>query len=158
MAVILSEKRKFNCVRIISKVDSAVDANESDWDLYNEDPLKNEDALKFKPNSQPTIFVCNFEVTGKESAIIKDAMLAGMDSDNNAKVSYGKWAYTVVKTVLKSIENPAGERDVIEFKKDGRGYVADDTLTKLEKYGILTEIFTHWITLTQSDVRDNAKN
>lgn len=158
MAIKTNERQRYNAVRLISRADSAVDQDMSDWDSYAANPVANEHVLRFKPGCQPTILLCNFEVSGKEAAAIKDAMMAGLDSDNNAKVSYGRWAYTVVKTVLKAIENPPGERDVIELKKDSKGYASDQTLTELERLGILTEIFTHYITLTQSDVRDHAKN
>jgi len=158
MAVKITDQRKVNAVRIISRSDGAIDEANSDWDLYNQDPIKNEGALKFLPKGQPTIFLCNFDISGKESALIKDAMIGGKDDDENTKMSIGKWGYLVTKITLKDIQNPEGEKDVIELKKDSKGYVSDDTMTKLEKIGIVTEILTHWVKLTQTGVKAEAKN
>jgi len=158
MAVKLTDQRKLNAVRIISQADSAVDESASDWDLYKKDPIKNIDAIKFHPKTQPTIFLCNFEMSGKESALVKDSMIGGKDDDNNAKMAFGKGGYILTKMTLKDIQNPEGEKDVIELKKDSKGYVSDETMTKLEQIGITTEILIHWSNLTQAGVKAEAKN
>jgi hypothetical protein len=108
----------------------------------------------------PTVFICNFDTTGREAAKIKNALISGVDDDKNAKITMGDWQYQVVRTCLKEIENPPGVDDVIKFKKDGRGYVLESTMDQLEKVGIIQEIFGHYTTLTKEDeaVRDNAKN
>ena len=159
MALILSQKKKFNCVRIISKQDSALDLAASDWDKYQENPIENEASLKFKEGQQPTIFICNFDLSGIDAAEIKDAMIKGIDEESKQlKLAYGRWAYMVVKLTLKEIQNPTGIKDVIELKKDSHGHVDGYTMSMLEQFGMVQEIFSHFISLTHSDVKAEAKN
>jgi len=155
----MSMVRKLNAVRIISKKDSAVD-EESNWEKYDEDPIRNASEIKIKTGQEPTVFICNFETTGREAAKIKNALISGVDDDKNAKITMGDWQYQVVRTCLKAIQNPPNVPDVIDFKKDGNGYVDERTMTMLEKVGIVQEIFGHYTTLTkdEEDVRANAKN
>ena len=159
MAIRKTKKRALNAVKIICLQDGAIDEEASDFDLYRKDPIGNADALKFLPNEKPTYFICNFEVSGKEMAIIKDSMTGGVDDEKNVKTNFGKWAYTVVKMTLKVIDNPPEVKDGIELKFDSKRYVSDATMTDLEQCGVLGEIFQHWITLTQTnEERANAKN
>jgi len=158
MAIKLSQVKRLNSVHIISKRDDAVDEEQTEWDRYDEDPVNNLDAIKYHAEKEATKFICNFEQTGKEVASIKDAMIKGFDDDKNPMVAYGKWAYTVARMTLKDIQNPPNVGDVIIFKKDGKGYVTDEILTKLERLGIVQEIFQHWIHLTQDDSKPQAKN
>jgi len=160
MAVKLSQKRNLSTVRIISKIDDAVDDNGTDWELYNEDPISNESAIKFKEGKKPTYFICNFDFTGKEAASTKDAMMK-IDEEKNPSVAYGRWAYKVAQIALKDIDNPSDvpEMDKLKVKKDGgTGYVMDSVMTDLERLGVVSEIFQHYLTLTQTPDRKNAKN
>ena len=158
MALIIDQSHRLNAVRIISRNDDAVDEEASDWEVYDKDPVRNEKALVMKADQTPTIFLCNFELTGKEAANVKDALISGIDDEKNIKMSYGKWSYRVTQLTLKGIENPPNVKDVIEYKKDGRGYVSDQTMTLLERMGLVSEIFTHYTSLTQSKEKENAKN
>lgn len=158
MAFELKDVKNLATVRIICPHDPALDLEAMKGtdilELYEEDPLTNESLLKFKEGMTPSIFVCNFEVSGRESAKIKDAMAGGTDEDKNMKISYGTWEYSVVKTVLKDIQNPGS----IKFKKDSRGYVDDFTMSQLERFGVVQHIFVVYMKLTSPEVKQNAKN
>lgn len=149
--------RKLNCVRVICPHDPALDLEameETDiLDLYEEDPVKNEGLLKFKEGKLPSVFICNFEISGKEAALIKDNM-SGIDAEKNPKLSFGSWEYTTVRVVLKDVENPGS----IKFKKDSRGYVDDFTMSQLERFGVVSHIFKVYNKLTNPEVVSNAKN
>jgi len=159
MALVMN-KRKLNAIRFISKIDDAVDVEASDRDLYLEDPVANADALKFKKGKEPTIFLLNFELSGKENAAIEDKQSGGLDDERNPKISMGAWSYAVARMTLKDIQYPAGETPIVEFKKEGRGYASERVLDTLSKLGIIGEIFNLFITLRASDaeVKANAKN
>lgn len=157
MGISLNSIKRINCVRMISKIDDAIDHVNSDWDLYDEDLIQNEDALKFLPDKIPTIFICNFELDAKTNAKIQDAMFAGIDDERNPRPAYGGWALAVAKYTLKGIENPAGVSDPIRFKVDSKGFASDEVLNTLQKAGIIQEIFTHFIKLTSTGVNANAK-
>jgi hypothetical protein len=157
MGISIAKIRKFNCVRLISKIDDAVDHEASDWDLYNKDPIENESALKFLTDKKPTIFICNFELSAKDNARIQDAMFAGMDEDKQPKPAFGAWSLAVAKYTLKGIENPSGTIAPIDFKVDSKGYASDETLNILQQAGIISEIFNAYLALTQTGVEKNAK-
>ncbi len=154
------EVKSLKHVRIILKHDPALDheamKDTEIWSEYVEDPLRNEGLLKFKEGKTPTVFICNFEVSGKEGAKIKNNTIGGADEDKNPTISYGSWGYAVVRIVLKEIENPG----LIKFKKDSRGYVDEFTMSKLEQFKCIDPIFDMYIGLTKQDkdVADNAKN
>lgn len=154
------ELRSLKHVRIIVKHDPALDWDAMEdtdiWPTYQEDPIKNEGLLKFKEGEKPTIFICNFELSGKQKAAIKDATIGGHDEDKNPKITYGKWEYTLVSMVLKEIENPG----IFKLKKDSRGNVDEFTMSQLEKYGIVGELFISYMTLTgtDQDLKANVKN
>lgn len=160
MALTGSNIRKLNAIRYVCKADDAIDHSTSDRELYDEDPVKNASALKFLPGKDPTVFVLNFEITGREDALIKDARLAGVDADKNAILSMGKWALTVARICLKDIQNPPGVTPLVEFKKDGRGYVSDAVLDKLAPVGVIEEIWTLFMTLrgNREESKADAKN
>jgi len=159
MALILQQK-KLNAVRYISKRDSAIDKEASDFDEYYEDIVKNADKLKMKQGQEPTIFLLNLEINGKEDAAIKDSQLARIDDDKNPVMAMGKWAYTVCRIILKDVINPPGTVGGIEFKKDGRGYVSDKTMDTLAKYGLVDEIWQQYLSLTgdKNEEKVEAKN
>lgn len=158
MAIKKIKSKSLNAVRIISRQDEAIDIDSSDWDLYEEDPAANESALKFKAGKEPTIFLCNFALTGKEQAALQDAMVSGIDDEKNPKVSLGRYAYQIAKVCLKDIQNPAAEVDVIKLKKDSRGYVSDETMTELHQAGVVNELFNHYFRLTQTPEKKEIKN
>jgi hypothetical protein len=158
MAIVVGQRRSLNAVELLSRSDTAIDHDKSDWEAYAEDPIGNRKALAIKPNETPTIFLCNFEMTGKEAARAKNSMITGIDEDRNARMAYGQWQYSIVQMVLKDIRNPPGVDGVIDFKKDGRGWVSEKTMTLLEKQGIVAEIFNHYISMTQSETRGHEKN
>ena len=160
MAVKMSQKRNLSSVRLISKIDDAVDEEKSDWDEYSKDPITNESAIKFIEGKKPTYFVCNFDFSGKQSASVKDAMVK-IDEEKNPSVAYGRWGYKVAQIALKDIENPPDvpEMDKIRIKKDGgTGYVMESVMTDLERLGVVAEIFQHYLTLSQTPEKKNAKN
>jgi hypothetical protein len=159
MAFTTTNRRPLNAVRIVSRHDDAVDADKTDWEKYDADPISNAAAIVMKPGKEPTYFLCNFDLSGRESAMVKDAMVKGVDrSDGSVNLSYGKWAYTVARLTLKDIQNPPNVDGVIDYKKDGTGYVLDSVLSVLERAGVVGEIFNHYVTLTQGEATQNAKN
>jgi len=158
---------KYNACRIVSREDDSLDFDneEMDFDLYVKDCIKNEGALRFKEGQKPTIFLCNFDFSGKEATAIKNYMAGSGDefgSKQDTKVTMGSWAYKVVQMGLREIENPAGTKDGLELKKDGKGggkYVSEATMTQLIQMGIVDELFVHYLALTKADkVREAAKN
>jgi hypothetical protein len=158
MAITINQKRKFNSVRVYSEYDPAIDHESSDWEAYKADPVTNLSAIKMKANETATAFICNFDLDGDQVAKVKDAMIKGLDEERNLQLSYGKWANQIVRMTLRGIENPKGVEDVIEFKKDGRGWADARTIGALEKVGVVQEIFNHYINLTQNPVRAEIKN
>jgi len=150
--------KKLNAIRFISKSDSALDLENCNYDEYAEDPNVKESELKFIEGQMPTIFVLNFELSGKEHAMLQDNMFAGVDEEKQPRLTMGKWAYNVVKSCLKDIQNPPNETQVIRLKKDSKGYVSDETMTELQRFGVMTEIFNLYFSLTQTDVKAHSKN
>ena len=159
MALVANE-RKLNAIRYICKADDAVDLEASDRELYDEDPVRNADALKFHKGKEPTIFILNFDVTGREDAMIKDARIKGVDEDKQPMISMGKWAYTVTRICLKDIQNPPGVNPLVEFKKEGKGYVAERVMDKLSQVGVVEEIWQLFLSLRENReaVKAEAKN
>ena len=158
MAFTKKTMKKMNAFRMISRYDPAVDLDESDFKLYDEDPTKNTSAITIKHGEAPTVFILNFEVKGKERAIIDDAMLSAQGDDGSYVPSYGNWPYIVVKHTLKGIENPSGVDDGIIYKKDGRGYVMDSVIADLQRVGVVHEIFLHWLEYIKATPRGQEKN
>jgi hypothetical protein len=85
-------------------------------------------------------------------------MFSGVDEEKNPKFTLGKWGYNVVKFCLKDIQNPLNEAQVIRLKKDSKGYVDDETMTVLQKFGLVGEIFNLYFSLTQTEAKANSKN
>lgn len=146
-----------NAVEIISENDDSLDLEKCNWDEYKKSFDRGH--LVFIPGKQPTVFLCNFSLKGKESASIKNNLIGGADDEGKPKIALGSWSHRVVKLVLKDIKNPDDipEDQRIVFKKDDLGYAHDDVLTLLEQAGVLTEIFTHYTTAS-GGIRGNAKN
>lgn len=157
MAIRLEQKRSLACIEVISRADDAVDHEKSNWDAYAASGDRKH--LVFLPDQEPTVFICNFELSGKEGAAIKNAMVGGSDDDGKPAVALGSWSYRVVKMTLKAIQNPAGlpPEAGMTFRKDDRGYAHDELMTQLERFGIVGEIFSMYTALTASDARKAAK-
>lgn len=163
MAIRKRQDRRLATVELISQFDEAVDEEKSDIKSYINDPIKNRDKLVLKEGIEPTIFLCNFQLNGKERSMIDNTMVTGVDEDNSAKMSWGKWKYTVARIVLKAIHNPVGAKDGIEFKKDGTGYASEATMDELYDLGIVDELWSAYVALTSDDkkkqeVKKHAKN
>lgn len=153
------EVKKLNHIRVICSHDPALDmeaTGEETWKEYLDNPVATESKLVFHANKAPSVFICNFELSGKQDAKIKDASFKGLDEEKQPKMAFGDWEYQVVKMVLKEIDNPG----IIKFKKDSRGWVDDFTMTQLSRYKIVPDIFGMYVRLTSDDqkVTDNAKN
>lgn len=158
MALTNVQTKPLNALQIISRNDDAIDAEASDWEKYDEtlDPVH----LKMLPGKMPTTFLCNFDLTAKERAMINNALISGVDDDGKPKVGLGTWQLTVAKLVLKDIQNPdyIPEAQRIILKKEGRGYPDDRTLNTLSKLGVISEIHTHFTRQTEGGARPAAKN
>lgn len=158
MAIRVEQKRRLNALEVVSVNDDAIDQENSDIKEYKKtgDIAK----LKFLENKQPTIFLMNFELKGKEAAMVKNSMLEGKDEDGNPQVTLGSWAFRVVKYTLKDIKNPADlpEECRLVFKKDDRGYAHDNLLSQLDTFGIIDELFSFYTTLALTGAKSNAKN
>ena len=158
MAVRKGAKRNLKNLEIISEQDDAVDMDQSDWDQYKE--TCDTKYLVFKPNTEPTIFLCDFELKGKEAENVKNAMLKGVDEDGNPSLAIGSYSHRIVKYTLKDIKNPGdlSAEDRIEYKKESGQYAHADTIAELETLGIVTEIFNFYTRLVLAGARANAKN
>lgn len=160
MAITLQHGKRLNAVRIISRIDDAVDAATTDWEAYDKD--LDESHVKLLPGKKPTVFLCNFELKAKEAAAIKNNMqTVEVDAgENKIKMTMGSWAFQVVRLTLKDIENPdtVPADSQLVMKREGAGYPTDDTLTQLERLGIVQEIFNHYLTQTQAIKKAVSKN
>jgi len=157
MAIQMPEKR-FNSIRYISRIDSAIDKEASDREAYEKDPMGNADKLVLKDGQEPTIFVLNFELNSKAHELIKNSRSKRASSDG-VELTMGSWSQNVCRVVLKDIINPPGVEG-IKFKKDGRGYVADSTLDILERLNIVDEIWTLYLGMTNEtqEEQEHAPN
>jgi hypothetical protein len=158
MAITLVRSIPLNALELVCEFDDAIDQGNSDIEEYKKTAdMKH---LKFHPNKQPTIFLCNFDLKGKEAAAIKNAMLSGRDDEGNPQLTLGTWSFRVIKYTLKDIRNPdyieAHER--IDMKKDKDGYAHDDLLAILDKVGVVNELFTFYNNLVTTSAKNNAKN
>lgn len=158
MALRVDKSKPLNALEVICENDDAIDSEESDYQEY----LKTGDVkhLVFVENKQPTRFIVNFELSGKESALIKNEMVGGRDEDNKPKVTLGSWAYRVTKYTLKDVQNPPDLKpdERIELKKDDKGYVSERTMSLLDRYGVTEAIFGMYSNLVLSGAKQNAKN
>jgi hypothetical protein len=154
---LVERSRKLNAIRYVCKADGAVDEAASDRDLYDSDPMKHADALIFKKGQEPTVFILNFEISGREDALIKDVRIKGVDEDKNPIVAMGSWARKVAKFTIKGIENPPGVKPLVEFKKDGRGYIADHVLDKLGPVGVVEEVWQLFLALRENAEEEKAE-
>lgn len=153
------EESTLNAVRIIASADDAVDRSASDWEAYKE--TRDESKLVLLPGKAPTIFICNFEAGIKEAKLIDNAMMATKGDDDKPSLAYGSWAQMVAKVTLKEIQNPEymPEAKRLVMRKDGAGYVHDDLLGKLQRAGVVNDIFNAYMTSQQKrDTPAEVKN
>lgn len=158
MAIKFQRKASINAVEVISENDDAIDQEKSDFKAYRE--TGDTSKLAFLPGKQPTIFLCNFALKGKEAAAIKNAMVDGKDEDGDPKLAIGTWSFRVARFTLKDIKNPADlpADEQLQFKKDEAGYCHDEVLAQLDQYGIINEIFAMYSSLVLGGAKANAKN
>ena len=158
MAIRINESKRLNALEIISQQDDALDIDNCDFEEYAK--TGDQKHLQFKPGKQPTIFLCNFELKGREYEWVKNSMLGGKDEDGSPKVALGSWSQRVVKYTLKDIKNPPDipENERLVYKSDSGKYANDDTIAKLENLGIVNEIFGMYSNLVLSSHRPHAKN
>jgi|AntRauTorckE5430_2_1112549.scaffolds.fasta_scaffold00100_10 hypothetical protein len=142
--------RKLNAIRYVCRQDSAVDEEKSDRETYQKDPVTNADCLLFKEGEEPTVFILNFEPNAKETAMINDLRVDTMRDSRGATMTLGSWALAVCRYCIKGIENPPNIKPFVEFKKDGRGYIADSVLDKLSQVGVVDEVWALYISMRES--------
>ena len=144
--------RKIDSVRFISKLDDAIDIEQSDREAYEQDPVKNQDKLVLLPGKEPTVFVLNLKLSAQQIKEIKDNSVRGVDKDSGTIITLGSWSHMVCKVILKDIINPKDVvNPLVKYKKDSRGYVAEDVMDVLANYGILDEIFACYNKMTAKD-------
>lgn len=148
-----------NAVRIIASADDAIDKEKSDWDAYKD--VLDEKHLVFVAGKAPTVFVCNFQLGAKEARMVNNAMLGTKDDTGKPSLAYGSWAQTIAKVCLKDIQNPADVPEIkqLRLRKDASGYVHDELLAKLERAGVVDDVFSAFVNLTKNRTGvDEAKN
>lgn len=162
MAIKMTEQRKKDLtkVKIIAKIDDSIDwdSEDTDWEAYSD--TLNESNLAFKPNCQPTRFVCNFELKEKDARAIKNYLLTGKDTEGRPTFAFGDWSSEVARRCLKAIEEPEGmsPMDKIPFETDRDGYLNKKTMGILQRVGVIEEIFAQYGRLTSNDERKETKN
>lgn len=158
MAIRAEKKRPLNALEYVSVNDDAIDLEASDIDDYK----KTGDAskLKYLPNMQPTIFLLNFELKGRDAELIKNSLFGGKDADGKPQVTMGTWSFVVAQVTLKDIRNPDGLSvdEALVFRKNEKGNAHADLIATLERFGIVDEISSLYSTLTMTRERANAKN
>lgn len=158
MAIRIEAVRKLNAVELVSVNDDAIDLEASDIAEYKK--TGDMGKLKFIADKQPTIFLMNFELKGREAELVKNSILGGKDEHGDPQLSLGSWALKVVRFTLKGINNPADlplDAQIV-YKKNEHGHVHDDTLNILDRLGLVDELFNFYISLVKKPERANAKN
>ena len=160
MAIRIQAKRDLSRVEFIGEADDAIDHAHKECDY--EEYLKTGDQshLRFKPDCSPTRFVCNFEMKGKDSERVKNAILSGRDLDGKATIAYGSMTYQLVKHTLKAIEYDPKEplETQIVLRKDDRQNVHDETVAILDRYGVVSGIWALYANLVMTPARAETKN
>lgn len=155
MAVRNVQKKNLSCVELIVRCDEVI-GEDADYDAY----LKDLDEKHLKLTGEPSRFVLNLELKSGEGQRVKNAMLGGRDDDGDPKLTYGSWSFSVAKVALKDIKNPPDFPLETSFvmKKDGAGNVHDDLLARLDRFGIVQDIFSVYTQWVLTPARANAKN
>lgn len=156
---IRKDKKDLSALQLVGRKDDALDPVKAKdaYDAYVAAGL-DESKLVFLPDQQPTRFLLNFELTGKEAERIKNAMVAGKDEDGEPTMSLGSWQFALAKRTLKGIQNPTGldEADGLKFETDQNGLVSDALLGKLDKHGIIQDIFSAYSVLVLVTAKGTA--
>ena len=152
MALELSPKGP-QLFKIVSPDDPALDKDhpDYDWDGYKKDCDLSK--LILKKDSQPTVFICDFNLPAKIASKIKNAMVGGSDDDGKPKISLGDWQHTCVQYALKEIQQSA-----LELKRDGNKRLLPDVMDQLERWGMIEEIFNHYLEKKIGSGRGDVKN
>lgn len=151
----LFKKENLGIVDFISPRDSAIDTriNEqtgeprSDLEKYKED-WDFDKYCVLTDGEEPTIFKINFSLTPKKQIFIDNSSLGGDGKKEQFGFKLGSHKYTIVKSVLVGIENPANTptNQRFIFKSDGKGFVHDDTMNELLANGLVDEIYSFYLT------------
>lgn len=152
------DAKPLNAIEVITRGDDAIDEEKSNYDEYLKtgDPAK----LVFVEGKQPTVFLCNFALKGRQAEIIKNSMIGSSDDEGNPKIAMGTWSFRVAKYVLKAITSPESvpADQQFLFKSDKDGFAHDDLIAELDRYGIVADIFSMYSNLVLAAPRGNAKN
>jgi len=141
-------------VELISLSDDAVDVEKSDYEEYIETLSEKHLCL----TKQPSRFILNLEVKGKEAQSLKNSMLKTRDDEGKPTMSYGSYSFELAKMVLKDITHPEGETDCIQFQKGRDGNPSDDLLALLDRIGVVGEIMSVYSRHVLNPTRAEAKN
>lgn len=157
MALTLDHCRSLNEVVLIAKRDDAIDLGKSDYEKFLE--TGNEDHLAFVEGKNPTRFILNFDFKGRDGEKIKNAMM-GTARDGQPNVAMGSWSYLVTKHALKEIRYGEGVplEKQIKMQHDQHQNVHDDLIARLDKLGVVAQIFSLYMSLVQTPERAEAKN
>lgn len=157
MAVRFSQKRDLSAIQMIARCDDSVEEKGTDWEAYFK--TADEKHLVIKPNMIPTRFHLNFNFDGKGAEQIKNAMIGGSD-DDGVKLAYGTWTFRVAKLALKEITNPPDLplEEHLRMQQDARQLAHDDLLAKLDRLGVVQDIFSLYQALVLNTEKPQAKN
>lgn len=160
MALTMDAPRDLSSVPLICRRDDAIDVSDEEYEEYLAAGA-DETKLKFAEGKEPTRFLLDLDLKGKDAAKIKNSMIGGRDDEGKPKMALGDWQFAVVKRVLKGIQNPASVplEKAIQFKKDAQGLAADDLVARLDRFGVVNNVFSLYSTLILNDgARVEAKN
>lgn len=159
MAIRKNAKRDLSRLELVAESDDAIDVEKSDYDAYIEAGL-DEKHLVFKEGAQPTRWILNFQLKGKEAERIKNASLSGKDAEGKPGLAFGSLSFAVTRLCLKEIVNPTDlpVEEAIVMRKDAAGYVHDDLIGVLDRAGVVQSIWSAYASLVLSPVKAEAKN
>jgi len=141
-------------IEFISPRDDAIDIDlneetgepKSNIEKYK-DTWDFEKYCQLKPGKQPTKFKLNFALSNKRQMIIDNASLGGDGKKDEFGFKLGNHKYWTVKVLLVGIENPvdipANSKLIFRIGKDG--YVHDDLMEELRKFGLVEEIYSFYL-------------
>lgn len=160
MAIRLQNRKDMSRIEFIAEADEAIDHKDSECSYEEYLKTGDESKLRFKPDLQPTRFILNFELKGKDAERVKNAAMSGKDLDGKTALSIGTLMFTLAKLSIKSIQYAPDEplETQIILKKDDRGNVHDDTLALLDRYGILDGIWSLYGNLVLTPSKAASKN
>lgn len=158
MAMRNSKKRDLSALELVARNDDAINFKASNYAEYVKE--LDEKHLVFVEGAQPTRFILNFEFDGKGAQKVKNSMIASKDDNDEPSVSLGTWQFQVARQALRAITNPPDLPLAEQFimRRDEKGLVHDELLAKLDKQGIIQDIFTAYSAMVLTPERANAKN